>query len=187
MRLYVIRHGESENNVKGFWTGWYDAPLTERGREEAKGLRHLLSSVSFDKIYASDLSRAIETAKSAIPDCQPETTPLLREINLGLLANKPLSFLDAAKKAEIVKNGYVAFGGESNEEFQERVSAFMKEMEASSHQTVAAFCHAGWLRRALNYVLDTELIRTRVHCGNCAVGVFEYENGIWRLYSFINL
>ena len=33
MRVYIVRHGESQNNKDKLWTGWYDAPLTEKGRE----------------------------------------------------------------------------------------------------------------------------------------------------------
>ena len=57
MRLYVIRHGESENNLKKCWTGWYDAPLTEKGRQDARKAGTFLQGITFDKIYASDLSR----------------------------------------------------------------------------------------------------------------------------------
>lgn len=35
MKLYLIRHGESENNIKGCWTGWHDVALTPKGIEEA--------------------------------------------------------------------------------------------------------------------------------------------------------
>ena len=36
MRVYAIRHGESENNRLGLWTGWSDVLLTERGIAEAE-------------------------------------------------------------------------------------------------------------------------------------------------------
>ena len=50
MRVYVIRHGESESNRDGVWTGWIDAPLTEKGRVDAAAVGIILSGVSFDKI-----------------------------------------------------------------------------------------------------------------------------------------
>lgn len=58
MKIFVIRHGESETNRDALWTGWYDAHLTEKGRSEAERLRVLLSGIQFDKIYSSDLLRA---------------------------------------------------------------------------------------------------------------------------------
>lgn len=83
MRVYVIRHGESESNLKKIWSGQFDAKLTEKGKEDAKKVGEVLKGVSFDKIYTSDLSRAMDTAKIAIPDCSFETSPLLREVDMG--------------------------------------------------------------------------------------------------------
>ena len=50
MKAWVIRHGESEANQNGLLTGWLDAPLTEKGREEAALVRQLLDGVRFDKV-----------------------------------------------------------------------------------------------------------------------------------------
>lgn len=55
MKVYVIRHGESENNRTERFTGWDDPHLTDRGREDAKKAAELLKNVRFDKIYVSDL------------------------------------------------------------------------------------------------------------------------------------
>ena len=83
MKVFVVRHGESETNRNACWTGWMDVALTQKGREDATLARRLLSGVKFDKIYASDLQRAKCTAEIAIPGCQYETSALLREINVG--------------------------------------------------------------------------------------------------------
>ena len=83
MLVYVMRHGESENNRLRLYTGWFDSPLTDQGVGEAKKAGALMRSVSFDKIYSSDLKRAIETAEAAIPGCSYELSPLLREIKMG--------------------------------------------------------------------------------------------------------
>ena len=42
MKLYVIRHGESETNLKNVYSGWMDVALTEKGFEDAKGAQKLL-------------------------------------------------------------------------------------------------------------------------------------------------
>ena len=98
MRIWIVRHGESENNKKALWTGWFDAPLTDKGREDAKGAGKLLFGVNFDKVYSSDLSRAKETAEIAISGAKPIVTPLLREINVGSLAGNPLSVVSEEKR-----------------------------------------------------------------------------------------
>ena len=77
MRVWMIRHGESETNKNGLWTGWLDAPLTEEGKRDAALASEFVSRVSFDKIYSSDLLRAKSTAEIVIPGCQYEATPML--------------------------------------------------------------------------------------------------------------
>mmetsp|Transcript_18961 Transcript_18961/g.19081 ORF Transcript_18961/g.19081 Transcript_18961/m.19081 type:complete len:735 (-) Transcript_18961:184-2388(-) len=62
--MVIIRHGKTEHNKLGLFTGWEDAPLAEEGREEARAAGRLLKAhgVEFDMVYTSWLSRAIETA-----------------------------------------------------------------------------------------------------------------------------
>jgi 2,3-bisphosphoglycerate-dependent phosphoglycerate mutase len=101
MRIYVVRHGESETNLQKRWTGWMDVQLTDKGREDARKAGEFLKGITFDKIYTSDLTRAIETAKIALPGCRYETTPLLREINVGKLENTPIGDLTGEQWARI--------------------------------------------------------------------------------------
>lgn len=59
--LVLVRHGESEWNAKGIWTGWTDIPLSEKGRREAKDAAGELGRIKFDIAFTSTLSRAKET------------------------------------------------------------------------------------------------------------------------------
>lgn len=59
--LVLVRHGQSEWNVKSLWTGWTDVSLTEKGREEAIHAGNLIKDIKFDFAYTSALKRAIET------------------------------------------------------------------------------------------------------------------------------
>ena len=187
MKVYVIRHGESETNLQKRWTGWADVQLTEKGREDARRVGELLRDVAFDKVYTSDLSRAIETAKEAIPGCTYETDTLLREINVGTLAKMPLSTPTDEERERIAKYGYVDFGGETREELSGRINEFIKRLEELNCENVALFSHAGWLCGMLNAVLGTTISRKHLCCNNCTMGIFEYTDGVWRLYSWINV
>src|SRR3990172_9681273 len=60
-KLALIRHGESQWNAKGYWTGWYDIGLTEKGREEARRAGQAISDITFHHGFTSDLKRAWET------------------------------------------------------------------------------------------------------------------------------
>src|SRR5580698_4482985 len=62
--LILIRHGESEWNAKGLFTGWVDAALSEVGRAEAARGGELLAEAGLapDVVHTSMLNRAIQTA-----------------------------------------------------------------------------------------------------------------------------
>jgi 2,3-bisphosphoglycerate-dependent phosphoglycerate mutase len=66
--LILIRHGESEWNAKGLFTGWVDASLSERGRAEAAHGGQQLAGAGLppDVVHTSVLNRAIQTANIAL-------------------------------------------------------------------------------------------------------------------------
>jgi len=59
--LVLVRHGESEWNAKGLWTGWTDIGLSDKGFEEARKAGELLKDIKFDLAYTSVLGRAKQT------------------------------------------------------------------------------------------------------------------------------
>lgn len=63
MTLVFIRHGQAVSNATGVIGGWRDYPLTDLGRDQARAAARRLADTSIDAIYASDLSRASETAR----------------------------------------------------------------------------------------------------------------------------
>lgn len=63
MKIVLVRHGESEWNLKNVFTGWTDVDLSEQGIEEAKEAGELLKEegFTFDLAYTSYLKRAVKT------------------------------------------------------------------------------------------------------------------------------
>ena len=187
MKVWVIRHGESETNKAGLWTGWMDVALTEKGKQDAAMASAYLKDVAFDKIYASDLQRAKNTAEIAIPGCVYETDPALREVNVGNIAGKPLAIVREGCSVPKNINGYADFGGESFADMDARVGKFMTQLETLECENVAIFSHAGWLRSSLDFVMGMKMPKKHICCKNCAIAVYEYTGTMWRLYSWINL
>src|ERR671931_644941 len=60
--FYFVRHGESEANAAGRFSGRLDSPLTDRGRRQAEAVADALADVRFDRIVATPLSRSLDTA-----------------------------------------------------------------------------------------------------------------------------
>lgn len=187
MKVYIIRHGESETNLKKQWTGWANVHLTKAGKAQAQKAGERLKNIRFDKIFTSDLVRAIETATNALPDYSYETSELLREINVGELSCNPLSCITDDERHIIAKDGYVIFNGESKTDFTNRIRKFMRELEMLDCENVAIFTHNGWLRTFLDEVVGFHIPRKTVMCNNCTTGIFEYINGAWKMHSWINL
>lgn len=83
--LIFVRHGESEGNMSGRFNGSLDFPLTERGKIQAVKTAEYLDKYKIDKVYASDLLRAKETAEIIAKRQNLKITErkALREINGG--------------------------------------------------------------------------------------------------------
>ena len=62
MRLYLVRHGETIENLKGICQGQLEGTLTDKGIEQAINVADFLKSERIDFIYSSDLKRAVNTA-----------------------------------------------------------------------------------------------------------------------------
>ena len=85
MRLWLIRHGETQANVDGLYSGHAPTPLTARGIEQAQNLHTLLHDVSFDLVLCSELERAQHTARLVLSDRQlpVHIIPELNEMFFG--------------------------------------------------------------------------------------------------------
>lgn len=83
--LVLLRHGESEWNASGQFTGWVDVPLTEKGRGEATRGGELLAEqgVLPDVLHTSLLRRAITTAHLALDAADRHWVPVRRDWRLN--------------------------------------------------------------------------------------------------------
>ena len=75
MRLYIIRHGETDWNAKKLLQGGSETVLNEKGRRLAVLTGEALKDISFDKVYSSPLHRAMETAQLVVGDRDVEIIP----------------------------------------------------------------------------------------------------------------
>ena len=187
MKVYFVRHGESVANLNKTFAGQSDAPLTEKGRTQAEAIRPILSEIPFDKVFSSDLSRARDTQKLALPGYEAETTKLLREIDVGDLAGKSIVAMAAAHGgvSPTAKTGdYTPYGGEDRKMLGARIAAFMRMLEKTDYENVAVFAHRGVLMSALRLILNNaDIPNSAVLCDNCAVNVAEYDGKEWRILS----
>ena len=149
-------------------------------------IRPKLSGFSFDRIYSSDLIRAIETCKIAIPESNPIQIKELREIDVGSLMGKTneecLNLFGSEYSLNSADYNFVPYGGENLDMVFDRVSHFMHLLESlPEDSTIAVFAHFGSIVSILRYVLGCKLDRKRIIIGNCSIIEVEFKNGLWKL------
>ncbi|XP_078492310.1 phosphoglycerate mutase 1-like [Ciona intestinalis] len=83
--VVMVRHGESEWNKSNFFTGWYDAQLSDKGKEEAKSAGKALKDggYTFDLAYTSVLSRAEDTLNSVLAALDAKDLPIKKTWRLN--------------------------------------------------------------------------------------------------------
>ncbi|WP_029349778.1 2,3-bisphosphoglycerate-dependent phosphoglycerate mutase [Bosea sp. 117] len=83
--LVLVRHGQSEWNLKNLFTGWRDPDLTPLGVEEAKmaGRRLKAEGYQFDLAFTSALSRAQKTLDLALVELGQTGLPVTRDLALN--------------------------------------------------------------------------------------------------------
>lgn len=188
MKVYFIRHGQSMTNMQKRCGGWTQCPLSDLGMEQAKSLAPILKDIHFDRIYSSDLLRTVQTAKNAIPGCEPEQRWELREIGVGstqevlhteLREKYGHAFTDAVKNHD-----YTPFGGENDQMIRERVHSFMRELETVQAENIAVVGSEGTILHMLTYVLQANFNIHSLRIKNCSISVLAFENGAWKLERF---
>jgi 2,3-bisphosphoglycerate-dependent phosphoglycerate mutase len=101
-KLILLRHGQSEWNLKNLFTGWVDVDLTEQGRAEAAEAARLLQAegLGFDLAFTSVLKRAIRTLWIVMDGMDRMWVPVYRAWELNERHYGALQGLD---KAETVR------------------------------------------------------------------------------------
>jgi len=83
--LVLVRHGQSEWNLKNLFTGWKDVDLTEQGVAEAKkaGARLKAEGLKFDIAFTSNLKRAQRTLELALKEMGNAGIPVMKNVALN--------------------------------------------------------------------------------------------------------
>ena len=185
MRLFLVRHGQTVANLEKRYVGPNETPLTELGKEQARAIAPILREIKFDKVYSSNIGRAIETAKLALDGREPIQTPYLREFDEGTLMGKTIAERNAIYGGDPVKRwDYSVVGGESADQVCARLRLFLDELEKDPCENVIAFSHNGVLGSMLRLVVDANIEPLAVRSNNCAIHVFEFDGAMWRLIAW---
>lgn len=189
-KLILVRHGETDLNVKNIYFGNLNPPLNEKGKAQAQKTKKIIEKIEYEKIYSSDLERAKETAEIInIKNKKIIFSANLRELNFGIfeghsyeeLKNK---FPNEIKKSEKNWKTYNYETGESVEELQKRVIKFVEENISFDEDTILV-AHWGVINVILSYYLSNELDGYwKFNLKNGGVAILEFLDGFPILKGF---
>lgn len=164
--LYLTRHGETVDNANKIMQGQVQGRLNEVGVRQAEELRDRLSSVHFDAFVASDLKRAIDTARIVAAPYRLDvvTTPLLRERDWGAFTGRYIPDLKDEPWPDDV---------ESLEQLQRRSGEFLDFIRSNyAGKCVLAVGH-GIVNKAIQAVHYGKQMREVERMANCEVRILE--------------
>lgn len=166
-RWFLVRHGETEWNRVGRAQGQSDPPLNGTGRAQARQVGNRLAGTDFEAAYASDLQRAVDTARAIVPGVAPRlvTLPELREKNYGEwegLTHREVAtrYPDLYDRTFLDDPAFAPPGGESEHDFFERVSSAVElitDRNLWPDGNLLVVGHGGTLRAVIVSLLGMQL------------------------------
>ena len=182
--IILVRHGETEWNIKEIFRGRIDIELNETGIKQAELLAEYLSQVEIDAIYSSPLKRALKTAEviASYHNLDAEIAPGLIDFDYGEWQGLPHQEVKNKYKelyAEWIKNPHRVKmpGGESLNDVRRRAIGVVDDIVSQSEGTIALVSH-----RVVNKVLICALLGLdNSHFWNikqdmCGITTFTYKD-----------
>lgn len=179
-KLYLLRHGQTEFNVKKLVQGRCDSPLTDLGRRQAGMAAAWLKGhdVVPDKVVSSPLGRAMDTASLVAtellgPDAAVESCEGIIERSYGTFEEGPHDALptDVWDPGEDL----VPFGGEESKALQERMVATLTNLiSAEGIEALLAVSHGSASRQFIKAAAP-EGFELPTKLPNCAIMIFDFD------------
>lgn len=183
VRLVVVRHGATANNLAAQFTGQSDVPLSALGERQALALATSLADERFDALISSDLQRARATLAplAELLEQPVQLDTALREIGVGIWEGQSGAAVRALYPGAIERweasESYAPEGGETVAAFRERiVEAFERTRRKFPDGSVLWMTHGGVLGVLLCHVLGTDIQR-RWQFRRDNTAIFEFDIG----------
>jgi 2,3-bisphosphoglycerate-dependent phosphoglycerate mutase len=160
--IYLFRHGATQDNCEGVFSGWRDVPLNAKGIRDAKIVALRLKGKKFTLAYQSDLIRSKQTLNQVLKfhkGVKVITDARIKERNYGELQGKTHWEICEKKGIENYDKWHRGYenrplSGESLKDVEKRVLAFMKDMLDTMRDeqvSIAVSAHGNSMRAFRKY------------------------------------
>jgi len=185
-RIYLVRHGATELTAEDRFAGSTDVPLSDEGRRQVAALAERLRCDTLDAVYASPMSRTLETARiiAGPHGLEPVTEPDLREIDYGHWEGRTRDEVEAKYPDE-----YEAWqedpltiapaGGESGIQVLARALPVIRRIvQQHQHGSVLVVSHKGTNRLLVSSLLgfDARGYRDRLDQSPAALTILDFAS-----------
>lgn len=183
VRIFLIRHGQTDHNVKKILQGHKDIPLNVNGIKQSRRLGEYMKeqNIKFDKVYSSDLVRCQETIREVLNLSGQDTITVelnsdLRERFMGPIEGMHVN--DAEKYADKHGKGSFRDFGENPTIFLERlqrgIDSSIRDSIASDNKNIAVVSHGGAIRAIMGWLQPNVEDVTKMIVFNTSVTVIDY-------------
>lgn len=192
-RFIVVRHGETRWNVEHRIQGNGDSPLTARGLAQADAIAARLASEPFDALVASDLGRAMQTARRIAARTGHRVVPdaRLRERHFGQGEGLTYDEIDrlhpgAFSRTREMDPDYRVPGGETRREFHERIMrAFEALADEHDGRRITVVAHGGVLAAIYRVIHGIPVAQPHtIPIANAAYNAIAFEADRWSLEAW---
>lgn len=181
MKIYLMRHGETDLNKKRCFYGNLNVSINQRGREQAQILHTLMHDIPVDKVYVSSLRRSQETAQLVFPASIPIPLKNLDEKGFGLWEGLTADQIQEQFPLEweswlAEPFTYKPPEAESFGDFQDRVwTEIDRIIKDYPNQSLALVAHLGVLRLIYQRLVDPSALFWDIDFPQGTVTVVEKE------------
>ena len=190
MRLYMMRHGETDWNKAHLWQGRTDIPLNDKGRYVAELTREGLKDIQIDYAFCSPLCRAKETAEIVLRGRDVTLTVDERIIEMGFGPFEGRDMRNVTEETRIFfehpDQYQVPEGAEGFDEILEREKSFLDELCANpkyQDSNILIATHGAALRGLAAVIKELPVSRYwegGVH-KNCGMTIVDYKDGKYEI------
>ena len=182
MKIYFIRHGETDFNKKRIIQGsGVDSSLNETGRTQARAFYESYKNVPFDKVITSTLKRTAETVRPFLDSgLNWEKNADINEMNWGVHEGQPGS----EEMKVLYQNMIAAWGaddfdhrlekGESARELAVRIQRFLDSLKSRTEKTLLV-CSHGRAMRCIVSLMREQHLREMENVAHANTGLYLAE------------